>query len=133
MMPCVHGKDVLNEVSRRLARDLGTRFPSIEVRFQKQAGAMTCQVSDRGSCWGAVGTWVDPDDDLAAGDIEELLVGIAEDVADNLWPGELTDPWPPCPEHGDHPLQPRLVRGRAAWACRRDDRVAIVIGNLSGL
>jgi hypothetical protein len=128
----VHGSDALNEIARRLAHDLGTRFPGIEVRFDERAEAMTCQVSDGGSCWGTVGTWVDPGDDLADSEFEELLVSIAEDIADNLWPDELTDPWPPCPQHGDHPLHPGVVRGRAAWACRRDGRVAIVIGNLGG-
>ena len=44
---------------------------------------MTCQVSDGGSCWGTIGTWVDPGDDLADAEFEELLVSIAEDVADN--------------------------------------------------
>ena len=126
----MHGSEALSEIARRIIHDLGTRFPDIEVRFKEQAGAMTCHVSDGRSFWGTVGTWVDPGDDLAEAEFEELLVSVAEDIADNLWPDELTDPWPPCPRHGDHPLHPGVVRGSAAWACRRDDRVAIVIGNL---
>ena len=128
----VHGSDALGEVARRLTHDLGTRFPDIEIRFEEQEGAMTCSVRDGRSCWGTFGTWLDPGDDLADAEFEDLLSSIAEHIADNLWPDELTDPWPLCPEHGDHPLQPGVVRGRAAWECRRDHRVAVVIGNLGG-
>jgi hypothetical protein len=52
-------------------------------------------------------------------------------VADNLWPDELTDPWPHCPHDRNHPLHPRLRGGRAVWACLNDDSVAIPIGDLS--
>ena len=33
----VHGSDALNEIARRLAHDLGTRFPGMEVRFDERA------------------------------------------------------------------------------------------------
>jgi hypothetical protein len=35
---------------------------------------------------------------------------IVFDVANNLWPDQLTEPWPLCPEHGD--------RGRPVRWCR---------------
>ena len=128
----MQGTDALSQIALRLAHDLARRFPRIEVRFEEDGDAMACQVSDGHSSWGAVGTWVDAEDELADAEVEELLASVAEDVADNLWPDELTEPWPPCPQRGDHPLHPTVVRGRAAWACRQDDRVAIVIGSRGG-
>ncbi len=63
-------------------------------------------------------------------DTERLVVHVAEQVADNLWPDNLTDPWPPCPVHHDHPLQPRVARARATWLCLRDPRIGVQIGRL---
>ncbi|HET7488813.1 MAG TPA: hypothetical protein VFJ85_12865 [Acidimicrobiales bacterium] len=128
----VRGSDALSQIALRLAHDLACRFPGIEVRFAQDEDAMACHVSDGDSPWGAVSTWVDAEDELLDVEIEELLASITEDVADNLWPDGLTEPWPPCPRHGDHPLHPAVVRERAAWACRQDERIAIVIGSLGG-
>lgn len=127
----MHGSEAFSEIARRLGHDLDTRFPGIEVRFEEQEEAAVCRVSDGCSSWGTVGTWVDLSDNLADPELEGLLVSVAEDIADNLWPDELIEPWPLCPQHNDHPLQPGVVRGTAAWACRQDDRVAIPIGHLA--
>ncbi|MDQ6726420.1 MAG: hypothetical protein M3066_09695, partial [Actinomycetota bacterium] len=54
-------------------------------------------------------------------------------VADNLWPDDDTDPWPPCPLHGGYPLNPGMAGGIAAWICLlRDPSVAILVGALGG-
>lgn len=39
------------------------------------------------------------------------VVSIAQEIADNFWPDELTDPWPLCPAHRDPPLHPSVTRG----------------------
>ncbi len=120
----------LGSITRRLRDDLRTRFPDIEVEVVEEPGSLAWLVRDGTDLWGVAGTWVDPGDDLSDADVEEVLVSVAEEVADNLWPDELTDPWPPCPAHGEQPLHPRLIRGRACWACLHDDAVAVVIGSL---
>lgn len=92
-----------------------------------------CRVADGLVLWGETGTWADDEDDLSPGEAERLLVDVTSSVADNLWPDELTDPWPLCPCHGDHPLQPQLAGARASWLCRRgDSAVAIAVGALAG-
>ena len=53
-----------------------------------------------------------------------------EFVCDNMWPDELTEPWPRCPAHRNHALNPGGARGRACWVCADDPRVAVVIGEL---
>lgn len=53
--------------------------------------------------WGSASTWFEEDDDLSPADAERLLADIAFSVADNLWPDEDTEPWPPWPLHGGHP------------------------------
>ncbi len=63
-------------------------------------------------------------------DRENAIVSIAWNIAYNLWPDEWTDPWPACPAHGDHPLEPELWRGQAAWVCLHDKRVGLPIGSL---
>ncbi|MGH9226878.1 MAG: hypothetical protein ACRD2W_24525 [Acidimicrobiales bacterium] len=61
----------------------------------------------------------DDSDTFPDAEIEAFVAAVVTDVADNLWPDELTDPWPPCPAHGDHPLQPGLVGAQAVWRCLR--------------
>lgn len=127
----MNGSDALAEIARRLQADLRTRFPRISVHFTDEDGSPICHVGEGGVPWGSVGTWVDPADELSLPEFEDVLVAIAQDVADNLWPDELVDPWPPCPQNSEHPLQPSLVRGSASWACSSDAGVAIPIGTLS--
>src|SRR5437879_9189856 len=57
--------------------------------------------------------------DLEGADIETFVETAAFHIADNMWPDELVDPWPLCPQHRDHLLQVRLHLGTAAWVCLR--------------
>ena len=93
-----------------------------------------CEITDAGHRWGLVSLPVGPDDDedIDPPEVERMLVSVFEDVVDNQWPDELTDPWPLCARHGDHPLQPGVTRGKASWTCSRDDAVAIPLGSLGG-
>lgn len=127
----MRGRQAVEEVAHRLELDLQTRFPKITIRVEEDEEELICIVRDDGIPWGNHRTTILVHDELQVSAVELALVSIAEDLADNLWPDELTDPWPPCPRHGMHPLQPRLVRGRASWACLRDDRVAVAIGALT--
>jgi len=122
---------LLHPLAARLEADLRLRFPDITVRFVRDDdGAWECRVADGPTLWGETGTWFDDRDDLSSDDAERLLADVTSSVADNLWPDELTDPWPLCPRHGDHPLQPQLAAGRASWLCRREPGVAIAVGAL---
>lgn len=125
-------QDGFARVAHRLQADLRTQFPNVSVRFVEDGeGGWKCRVEDGGDQWGDVATWVEEGEELAPDDIEHLLLDVASNIADNLWPDELTDPWPRCPHDRDHLLHPRLRRGRAVWACLHEDSVAIRIGDLS--
>ncbi len=124
--------DILKVLVTRLEADLRTRFSEIVVRLVKDDdGLWMCRVNNGSEHWGEASTWFDEhDDDLSQEEAERLLADITFNVADNLWPDELTDPWPLCPLHGDHPLNPRFTAGRAAWVCLRDAGVVIPVGAL---
>lgn len=123
----------LDPLGARLEADLRTRFPEIQVVFEvDDEGTWEAVVTDAGSGWGRASTWFESGDVLSADEAEDLLASVGLEVADNLWPDELTDPWPVCPRHPDHPLQIRVDRGRAAWVCLRDPAVSVRVGNLAG-
>ena len=128
------GEGTLESLLGRLERDLRTRFPTIRLRIgEDEDGYLVCEVLEDEQDWGVVGGWEPArQDEPILEDVELGLVSIAEQIADNLWPDELTDPWPVCPEHRDHPLHPTLTRGRAAWTCLGDASIAITIGSLEG-
>jgi hypothetical protein len=63
-------------------------------------------------------------------DRQGAILSIVWNVAHNLWPDEWTDPWPSCPAHGDHPLEPEIWRGKASWVCLHDKSVGRSIGSL---
>jgi hypothetical protein len=65
-------------------------------------------------------------------DRQSGILSIAWNISYNLWPDEWMDPWPACPVHGDHPLEPEIWRGKAAWVCLHDKSVARLIGSLDG-
>ena len=131
-MCTVNSRELLDTLLSRLERDLRTRFPTISLRTREdEDGYLVCDVREGEDPWGVLGGWdLEADDEPTLEDGERGLVGIAVEIADNLWPDELTDPWPLCPDHRSHPLHPRLTRGRAAWTCLRDASVAITIGSL---
>ena len=118
-----------------LERDLRTRFPELELVFSRDAdGVWTCRIEpDAEHSWGWGGTawWLSDTGDLAdGGDGEDLLLGVAEFLCDNMWPDELTDPWPRCPAHQDHALNPGGSNGGPAWTCGYDRTVTVAIGDL---
>lgn len=122
---------LLDPLAERLQADLRTRFPAISVRFvPHDDGIWVCLVADDDVRWGEVATNFVDGEELGIAAQEELLAEVTFEVADNLWPDELTDPWPLCPRHGDHPLQVRVAHGKAAWVCLRDQAVAVRVGDL---
>jgi hypothetical protein len=124
---------VLADSASRLTADLRTRFPRVEVIVTANAGGeLEISVKDSYHSWGEYAAWLDlPDeDDYDDLEREEFVLRTAREVADNLWPDELTEPWPLCPRHPDHPLSPSLVGTRASWMCSRDRAIAVPIGTL---
>lgn len=122
----VRGADAMELIVERIAADIRLAFPDVVVRFVDDG-----ELEVRTTEWrGAVGTNLDEDDDMTPVEVEDALAAVTEDVANNLWPDDSTDPWPLCPAHSGHPLNPRVVRGAACWVCSRDDGVAVRIGSL---
>jgi hypothetical protein len=120
------GTQAMRAIVERLTANLRLVFPDATLRFTDdyQLEVRTTE------WWGAVGTNLDADEAMTSAEVEQAVAAAAEDVADNLWPDERTEPWPPCPAHADHALNPRVVRGTACWVCSRDDRVAVPIGSV---
>ncbi len=114
----VSQRESLDAILERIERDL-------------RDGYLLCHVTEDNHEWGVVGISELPGgDESATKDVEDAVASIAHEIAYNLWPFALTDPWPLCPEHHDHPLDPDVTRGRAAWTCLHDASVAIPIGSL---
>ena len=129
----MRGMDAAQAIAARLEMDLRLSFPKATVRWGPDKDEPTWRVfyvAEQDKLWGPTSTWADDEDELDDGDVEGLLVELAQNVVDNLWPDDATDPWPLCPEHGDHPLAIGVVRGRASWFCRRDSSIARPIGEL---
>ncbi len=123
---------ILDTLAARLEADLRLRFPDITVRFaRKVEGEWVCRIDDCGLSWGDVATNFDDRAVLSPRETEQLLAEVTIEVADNLWPDDLTDPWPLCPHHGDHPLQAQFFADQAVWLCFRDSSVAVAVGALS--
>jgi len=68
---------------------------------------------------------------FARADIEAFVETAALEIADNMWPDELVDPWPLCPQHRDHPLQVRVHLGTAVWVCLQEPTTAVRVGDLA--
>jgi hypothetical protein len=114
---------------------LRTRFPAIEVIVTANAdGELQVSVRDGDYSWGESVGWLglDDEDEYDQLEREELVLRAAQEVGGNLWPDELTQPWPLCPRHPEHPLSPSLAGRRASWTCSRDPSVAVPIGTLGG-
>ena len=108
----------------RLRHDLATHFDGPTVTFRRDGvdGWIEWEGTARGFRF--------DDETRSPQEIELDVVDLADIVCAQLWPEGVTDPWPPCPQHRDHPLQPRLRRGRAVWSCLRDGSVSVEIGSL---
>jgi hypothetical protein len=131
--------ELCTELVTRLTADLRTRFPEAEAAlvrpdypFGEEPSGWAVGVAVAGESWGWVGVSFDPDDptELSQHQAQKELARAYESVIDNIWPDEDTDPWPRCPKHRDHPLQPRLVRDVASWVCLQDDTTAVPLGSL---
>jgi len=122
--------DVIGPLADRLQADLRLRYPDVVIKFSKQDGLWMYSVHDGATSWGEASTWFEEDEDLSPANAERLLADITFNVADNLWPDDDADPWPPCPLHRGHPLNPGLAGGVAAWVCAHDRSVAIPVGVL---
>lgn len=118
-------------LSARLGADLRTRFPAIEVRVWQSDGEMVCEVLDDGESWGQITLDVAEDDEFSPSEVELFVARVVTNVTDDQWPDELVDPWPLCPEHPDHPLQPGLVAAQASRRCLRDSQIVVAIGRLN--
>jgi hypothetical protein len=128
MIDAMRGDEARAVIARRVESDLSSLFPGVAVAYNDDG-----QIEVRTTEWsGVAGLIIDRDDQMSDRDVEEATVSVVEDIADNLGP-ESEVPWPLCPSHHDHPLQPRLVRGRACWTCLRGDVVEIPIGQLDAL
>jgi hypothetical protein len=122
----------------RLTVDLRTRFPDAQANLTqtsvlgKESSFWALGVTVEGQSWGSVGVRFEPDDptELSAHKAQQELTLAYQSVIDNVWPYDDTDPWPLCPKHGDHPLQPRLLSDVGSWVCRLDDSVAVPLGSL---
>ena len=122
----MRGTEARALVVERLTHDF-SQLADLVVSFGEDG-----QLRVRANDWGGVADWViDPDEDVPTRDIELGIARAASDIADNLVPDEVTGPWPRCPTHGDHPLQPQLFNGRASWVCLREALAVAKIGALA--
>lgn len=120
----------LRTLAERLQHDLRTLFANAEVSWSRTSdGWWSCDVRADES-WGSVGDDYFDESEPDVSD-EGLVVHVVEQVVDNLWPDDPTDPWPRCPTHRDHPLHPRISRGEAAWTCLHDPATSVRIGDLT--
>jgi hypothetical protein len=120
-------------IIERLERDLRTRFPTAELRLvQHEDDSAWIRIDCTDEDWGeaGLGRWFESP--LTNSEIEVVARDLAVQLADNCWPDECTDPWPTCPAHPDHPLDPGLRRGVAVWLCHQDHRTNVRIGFLDG-
>jgi hypothetical protein len=73
----------------------------------------------------------DLEDTFSPAELERFIAAVV-DVTDNLWPDGLVAPWPRCPAHGDHPMHPGVIGGRAARHWLQDGGPVVRIGELEG-
>lgn len=121
------------ELTGRLVADLQVRFDNVTAAVVEADDWWRCEVREDGQPWGLVSMPIGPgeDEDISPDEAQEMLVSVFEDMMDNQWPDELTEPWPACPKHRYHPLHPKVIRGRGCWGCLYDDSVAIPLGELA--
>ena len=123
------GREVLAKIAQALEHDVRRRYPHATVRPLAAADGDRGVVVEWGDGeGGTASTWVDDEDELSAMEAEGVAVDLIFEVTTNMWPDD--DVWPVCPVHGDHPLQPRLSRGRGSWTCWQNGSVAVPFGDL---
>jgi hypothetical protein len=121
----------LEGLSAGLERDIqGTLDPSFAIEWLLERGRWMYRCFDS-ECWFADASSMHPpaSEQERQAEIEHIVFN----VAFNMWPDEWTEPWPLCPRHADHPLNPAMKHERVCWVCDRDDRVSVPVGELSRL
>lgn len=118
---------VLEGLTAPIEADIRLRDPTATIEWFIDEGLWWYRLHDALCSFEAPGSVTEPPSEK---DRQKAILRIAENIADNLWPDEWIDPWPLCPGHRDHPLQPRMSAGRASWVCRRDPSIAVEIGTL---
>ncbi|MGH9225220.1 MAG: hypothetical protein ACRD2W_15885 [Acidimicrobiales bacterium] len=120
---------VLETLSTPIEHDLRHAYPQARIEWAPEEGEWWYRVFGSMATFDSVG---EVDEPLDEGDRQSAILSIAWNISYNLWPDEWTDPWPACPMHGDHPLEPEMWRGKAAWVCVHDKSVGRLIGSLDG-
>ncbi len=120
---------VLEVLSAPIEDDLRLADPDARIEWVAEEGEWWYRVFGSMGTFDSVGVIEEPNEEA---DRQGAILSIAWNVAHNLWPDEWTDPWPICPAHGDHPLEPEMWRGKASWVCLHDKSVGRTIGSLDG-
>jgi len=118
---------VLQTLSAPIAHDLRLLDPEAQVEWVAEDGEWWYSVFDAMATFDSVGLIEEPPTEA---DRQDAILSIAWHIAYNMWPDEWTDPWPVCPAHRDHPLEPEMRKGKASWVCLREQRVCLPIGSL---
>ena len=120
-------RQLLERFSSPIEADVQTRDPTATIEWFVEDGMWSYRLFDASSTFDESGDIDEPGSESLR---QDAILKIAWNVADNLWPDEWTDPWPRCPSHRDHPLQPQMSGGTASWVCLRNPAIAIPIGSL---
>lgn len=120
---------VLERLSAPIEHDLRLADPEARIEWVAEEGKWWYRAFGSMATFESVGVIEEP---IEEKDRQGAILSIAWNISYNLWPDEWTDPWPACPAHGDHPLEPEMWRAKASWVCVRDNSVGRVIGSLDG-
>lgn len=118
--------DRLESELRRIREDLSAALPGVEINWSPvwdQSGVL-------------VVAWNGGLEEIGitlSGQVEPDLVSIAAALQDSAFFDDDPDPWPRCPIHGTHSLQPSLKASQGFWACPTDGAPVVTIGKLASL
>ncbi len=118
---------VLEMLSGPVEHDLRLAHPDFHIEWVAEDGEWWYRTFDAMATFESVGFVEAPTNEV---DRQEAILSIAWNIAYNLWPDDWTDPWPVCPSHGDHSMEPEMWRGKASWVCSRDRSTGAPIGSL---
>ena len=111
---------MLDTLSAPIEHDLRLADPEARIEWVAEEGEWWYRAFGSMATFASVGLIERP---VEEADRHSAILSIAWNTAYNLWPDEWTDPWPACPAHGDHPLQPEMWRATASWVCLHDRSV----------
>jgi hypothetical protein len=118
---------VLEMLSAPIQHDLRLVDREASIEWMTEDGEWWYHVLGASATFDSVGLIEEPSDEAER---QSAVLSLVWNIANNLWPDDWTDPWPVCPTHGDHPLEPTMWRGKAAWVCLHDKTVGLPIGSL---